>query len=114
MGGFATLHFGLRYPQRALSLCIGGLACRKSWCGGQVIVTIGIAHPAESLGPMRMPVFTVVFNNGRMILSFNNSSPWTCRLSRASMTTQASRPPLTQRRLMNGTTFEVGGEWGVA
>ena len=24
MGGFATLHFGLRYPQRALSLCIGG------------------------------------------------------------------------------------------
>jgi pimeloyl-ACP methyl ester carboxylesterase len=24
MGGFATLHFGLRYPQRARSLCIGG------------------------------------------------------------------------------------------
>ena len=24
MGGFATLHFGLRHPQRALSLCIGG------------------------------------------------------------------------------------------
>ena len=24
MGGFATLHFGLSYPQRALSLCIGG------------------------------------------------------------------------------------------
>ena len=24
IGGFATLHFGLRHPQRALSLCIGG------------------------------------------------------------------------------------------
>jgi pimeloyl-ACP methyl ester carboxylesterase len=24
MGGFATLHFGLRHPDRALSLCIGG------------------------------------------------------------------------------------------
>jgi pimeloyl-ACP methyl ester carboxylesterase len=24
MGGFATLHFALRHPQRALSLCIGG------------------------------------------------------------------------------------------
>jgi pimeloyl-ACP methyl ester carboxylesterase len=24
MGGFATLHFGLRHPTRALSLCIGG------------------------------------------------------------------------------------------
>ena len=24
MGGFATLHFGLRHPQRARSLCIGG------------------------------------------------------------------------------------------
>jgi pimeloyl-ACP methyl ester carboxylesterase len=24
MGGFATLHFGLRHPQRALSLCVGG------------------------------------------------------------------------------------------
>jgi pimeloyl-ACP methyl ester carboxylesterase len=24
MGGFATLHFGLRHPKRALSLCIGG------------------------------------------------------------------------------------------
>src|ERR1700742_3210633 len=24
MGGFATLHFGLRHQQRALSLCIGG------------------------------------------------------------------------------------------
>src|ERR1700750_3327701 len=27
MGGFATLHFGLRHPQRALSLCIGGCGC---------------------------------------------------------------------------------------
>ena len=24
MGGFATLHFGFRHPQRALSLCVGG------------------------------------------------------------------------------------------
>jgi pimeloyl-ACP methyl ester carboxylesterase len=24
MGGFATLHFGLRHPRRALSLCVGG------------------------------------------------------------------------------------------
>src|ERR1700748_1280349 len=24
MGGFATLHFGLRHPQRALAVCIGG------------------------------------------------------------------------------------------
>jgi pimeloyl-ACP methyl ester carboxylesterase len=24
MGGFATLHFGLRHPSRALSLCVGG------------------------------------------------------------------------------------------
>jgi pimeloyl-ACP methyl ester carboxylesterase len=24
MGGFATLHFGLRHPKRALSLCVGG------------------------------------------------------------------------------------------
>ena len=24
MGGFATLHFGLRHPERSLSLCIGG------------------------------------------------------------------------------------------
>src|ERR1700741_5216958 len=28
MGGFATLHFGLRHPQRALSLCIGGCGHR--------------------------------------------------------------------------------------
>ena len=35
MGGFATLHFGLRYPQRALSLCIAAVVTEPNPTSGR-------------------------------------------------------------------------------
>jgi pimeloyl-ACP methyl ester carboxylesterase len=67
MGGFATLHFGLRYPERALSLVVAGCGygaqpSEREQFQDEVeklatdIVTGGIAKAAESyaLGPTRL------------------------------------------------------------
>lgn len=67
MGGFAVLHFGLRYPQRALSLVIGGCGYGaepgkrsqfqlESEAAAQRFETLGIEEAARSyaLGPTRV------------------------------------------------------------
>lgn len=67
MGGFATLHFGLYYPQRALSLVIGGCGYgaepgkraqfqQESEAAAQRFETLGIEKAAQSyaLGPTRV------------------------------------------------------------
>jgi len=67
MGGFATLHFGFHYPQRALSLVIGGCGYgaepgkrvqfqRESEAAAKRFETLGIEEAARSyaLGPTRV------------------------------------------------------------
>jgi pimeloyl-ACP methyl ester carboxylesterase len=67
MGGFAVLHFGLHYPQRALSLVIGGCGYgaepgkraqfqQESEAAAQRFETLGIEEAARSyaLGPTRV------------------------------------------------------------
>jgi pimeloyl-ACP methyl ester carboxylesterase len=67
MGGFAALHFGLRYPQRARSLVIGGCGygaapdqreqfMRESEAAARRFEELGMAKAAEgyALGPTRV------------------------------------------------------------
>ncbi len=67
MGGFATLHFGLRHPARALSLCVGGCGygaepdkraefAREAETIAAFIAERGMAAFAETyaLGPTRV------------------------------------------------------------
>jgi pimeloyl-ACP methyl ester carboxylesterase len=67
MGGFAVLHFGLYYPERALSLVIGGCGYgaepgkrvqfqQESEAAAQRFETLGIEEAAQSyaLGPTRV------------------------------------------------------------
>jgi len=74
MGGYATLHFGFRYPDSALSLCIGG-------CGyGSVPGTGGrfkdeaedLARAIEQAG---MEAFTASYAHGPTRLPFERKDP---------------------------------------
>jgi pimeloyl-ACP methyl ester carboxylesterase len=61
MGGFATLHFGLQYPERALSLVVAGCGYRAQFeeeveRTAATIATEGMTRAAEgyALGPTRV------------------------------------------------------------
>jgi pimeloyl-ACP methyl ester carboxylesterase len=64
MGGFATLHFGLRYPQRARSLCIGG-------CGYGAEADV-IASMIRTEG---MPAFAERYAYGPTRVQYENKDP---------------------------------------
>jgi pimeloyl-ACP methyl ester carboxylesterase len=74
MGGFATLHFGLRHPGRALSLCIGGcgygaeLDKRETFRAEADV----IARTIRSEG---MPAFAERYAYGPTRVQFENKDP---------------------------------------
>jgi pimeloyl-ACP methyl ester carboxylesterase len=74
MGGFATLHFGLRHPQRALSLCIAG-------CGYGAELDKRDTFRAEAdliAGIIRtggMPAFAERYAYGPTRVQFENKHP---------------------------------------
>jgi pimeloyl-ACP methyl ester carboxylesterase len=74
MGGFATLHFGLRHPQRALSLCIGG-------CGYGAELDKREAFRAEAdvianmIRSEGMPAFAERYAYGPTRVQYENKDP---------------------------------------
>jgi pimeloyl-ACP methyl ester carboxylesterase len=74
MGGFATLHFGLRHPQRALSLCIGGCGYgaeldKREMFRAEADV---IANTIRSEG---MPAFAERYAYGPTRVQYENKDP---------------------------------------
>ena len=74
MGGFATLHFGLRHPQRALSLCIGGcgygaeLDKRESFRAEADVI-------ADMIRSEGMPAFAERYAYGPTRVQYENKDP---------------------------------------
>jgi pimeloyl-ACP methyl ester carboxylesterase len=74
MGGFATLHFGFRHPDRALSLCVGGCGYgaereeREKFRGEAVVI-------AEQLREKGMPPFAERYAYGPTRVQFENKDP---------------------------------------
>jgi pimeloyl-ACP methyl ester carboxylesterase len=74
MGGFATLHFGLRHPERALSLCIGGCGY-----GAELDKREIFRAEAEMIAGMirseGMPAFAERYAYGPTRVQFENKDP---------------------------------------
>jgi len=74
MGGFATLHFGLRHPQRALSLCIGGCGygaetdTRETFRGEADVI-------AATIRAQGMPAFAERYAYGPTRVQYENKDP---------------------------------------
>jgi len=74
MGGFATLHFGLRHPQRALSLCIGGCGygaetdTRETFRGEADMI-------AATIRAQGMPAFAERYAYGPTRVQYENKDP---------------------------------------
>jgi pimeloyl-ACP methyl ester carboxylesterase len=74
MGGFATLHFGFRHPDRALSLCVAGCGYgaereeRERFRGEAVII-------AQQLREAGMPAFAERYAFGPTRVQFENKDP---------------------------------------
>lgn len=74
MGGFATLHFGLRHPGRALSLCIGGcgygaeLDKRETFRAEADVI-------ASTIRSEGMPAFAERYAYGPTRVQFENKDP---------------------------------------
>jgi pimeloyl-ACP methyl ester carboxylesterase len=74
MGGFATLHFGLRHPDRALSLCVGG-------CGYGAELDKRDAFRAEAdiiaefIRSSGMPAFAERYAFGPTRVQYQNKDP---------------------------------------
>ncbi|MFG1465424.1 alpha/beta hydrolase [Xanthobacter sp. DSM 24535] len=74
MGGFATLHFGFRHPQRALSLCVGG-------CGYGAELDQRDRFQAEAdtiaafISTSGMPAFAEKYAYGPTRVQFENKDP---------------------------------------
>jgi pimeloyl-ACP methyl ester carboxylesterase len=74
MGGFATLHFGFRHPDRALSLCVAGCGYgaereeREKFRGEAVVI-------AEQLREKGMPHFAERYAYGPTRVQFENKDP---------------------------------------
>ncbi|WP_298308262.1 alpha/beta hydrolase [Reyranella sp.] len=74
MGGFATLHFGLRHPQLALSLCVGG-------CGYGAELEQRPRFQAEAdtiaafITSAGMPAFAEKYAYGPTRVQFENKDP---------------------------------------
>ncbi len=74
MGGFATLHFGFRHPERALSLCVAGCGYgaekdQQAKFKGEVEVV------AKSLLNEGMPAFAEKYAYGPTRVQFENKDP---------------------------------------
>jgi pimeloyl-ACP methyl ester carboxylesterase len=74
MGGFATLHFGLRHPRRALSLCIGGCGYGAEPDKREIFRAEAdvIARAIRSEG---MPAFAERYAYGPTRVQFENKDP---------------------------------------
>ncbi|MDX1433425.1 MAG: alpha/beta hydrolase [Gammaproteobacteria bacterium] len=74
MGAFATLHFGLRYPDRALSLCLGGCGYGAAPAAREQFVKEGLAFAAriESEG---MKVVAGTYGTGPTRVQYENKDP---------------------------------------
>ena len=74
MGGFATLHFGFRHPNRALSLCVAG-------CGYGAEPTQRVRFRAEAeaiagfIQSEKMPAFAEKYAYGPARVQFENKDP---------------------------------------
>jgi pimeloyl-ACP methyl ester carboxylesterase len=74
MGGFAVLHFGLRHPDRALSLCVAGCGygaepAQRARFRAEAETT------AEIIRSARMPAFAEKYAYGPARVQFENKDP---------------------------------------
>jgi pimeloyl-ACP methyl ester carboxylesterase len=74
MGGFATLHFGFRYPERALSLCVAGCGYGAER-GQQEKFRAEVAAVAEALDTQGMAAFAERYAYGPTRVQFENKDP---------------------------------------
>src|SRR6201991_473820 len=74
MGGFATLHFGLRHPQRALSLCIGGCGYGAAPGKRETFRTQADTPPAM-IRKDGMPAFAERYAYGPTRVQYENKDP---------------------------------------
>ena len=74
MGGFCTVHFGLRFPQRALSLTIAGAGygCEKEFEDYFRGVSREVADKFETLGA---EAFAPIYGAGASRVQFQNKDP---------------------------------------
>jgi len=74
MGGFATVHFGLRYPSRALSLTVAGAGygCEKEFEDYFRQVSLDVAANFERLGAAE---FSKIYAEGASRVQFQNKDP---------------------------------------
>lgn len=74
MGGFCTLHFGLRHPHRALSLTIAGAGygCEKEHEAYFKGVSLEVADQFETLGAK---AFAPTYGSGASRVQFQNKDP---------------------------------------
>ncbi len=74
MGGFATLHFGFRHPQRALSLCVAGCGY-----GAEPSQRARFRSEAETIAAFikseGMPAFAEKYAYGPARVQFENKDP---------------------------------------
>ncbi|SAI70054.1 hydrolase [Bordetella ansorpii] len=74
MGGFATLHFGLRHPDRALSLVVAGAGygAEKQYEDYFRNVSLEVANKFESLGA---PEFSKIYSTAASRIAFQLKDP---------------------------------------
>lgn len=74
MGGFATLHFGFRHPQRARSLCVGGCGY-----GAEPDQRVRFQAEADSIAKLIMTTgmekFAETYAHGPTRVQFENKDP---------------------------------------
>ena len=74
MGGFATLHFGFRHPERALSLCVAGCGY-----GAEPVQRQRFRAEAEAIAEILkaagMPAFAEQYAYGPTRVQFENKDP---------------------------------------
>ena len=74
MGGFATLHFGFRYPNRALSLCVAGCGYGAE-SSQRARFREEAAAIAEIIKSAKMPAFAEKYAYGPTRVQFENKDP---------------------------------------
>jgi pimeloyl-ACP methyl ester carboxylesterase len=74
MGGFTTVHFGLRFPERALSLTIAGAGygCEKEFEDYFRGVSREVADKFEAMGA---EAFAPIYGSGASRVQFQNKDP---------------------------------------
>jgi len=74
MGGFATLHFGFRYPARALSLCVAGCGYGAEK-GQREKFRVEVDAVAAFLDAQGIEAFAVKYAYGPTRVQFENKDP---------------------------------------